>query len=152
MTIDLNDELVQDFLVRVKEKATGTAVIKSVSAGQMMVKIVSDELTEMLGGSSKPLDPVPGRLNIIMLCGLQGSGKTTTAGKLARRYKHLAYTTLRACRELDRETMRDIAIRIYDLFQWAVCITRVSTRSTFVACSSPTTRPTPIAWPRTSRR
>jgi len=84
---DVNYRLVQDFLDSVKEKATGTEVVKSVSPGQMMVKIVYDELVEMLGGSSSPLSLQPGKLSVIMLCGLQGSGKTTTAGKIARRFK-----------------------------------------------------------------
>ena len=77
----------QDFLDSVKEKATGTEVVKSVSPGQMMVKIVYDGLVEMLGGSSSPLSLQPGQMSVIMLCGLQGSGKTTTAGKIARRFK-----------------------------------------------------------------
>ena len=85
---DVNYRLVQDFLGSVKEKATGKEVIKSVSPGQMMVKIVYDALVEMLGGSSKPLSLLPGQLTVIMLCGLQGSGKTTTAGKIARRFKN----------------------------------------------------------------
>ena len=84
---DVNYQLVQDFLDSVKEKATGTEVVKSVSPGQMMVKIVYDGLVEMLGGSSSPLSLQPGQMSVIMLCGLQGSGKTTTAGKIARRFK-----------------------------------------------------------------
>ncbi|OGF98215.1 MAG: signal recognition particle protein [Candidatus Glassbacteria bacterium RIFCSPLOWO2_12_FULL_58_11] len=84
---DVNYGLVQDFLKAVEEKATGREVIKSVSPGQMMVKIVYDELTGMLGGSSRPLIYAAGQLSVFMLCGLQGSGKTTTAGKLARRLK-----------------------------------------------------------------
>ncbi len=84
---DVNYKLVQDFLASVREKATGQAVIKSVSPGQMMVKVVHDELVEMLGGSSRELNLQGGGIKVIMLCGLQGSGKTTTAGKLARRLK-----------------------------------------------------------------
>jgi len=84
---DVNYRLVQDFLKRVEEKATGREVIESISPGQMMVKIVHDELIQMLGGSSKPLSFNPGGLTVMMLCGLQGSGKTTTAGKLALRLK-----------------------------------------------------------------
>ncbi|MFH1070634.1 MAG: signal recognition particle protein [Candidatus Glassbacteria bacterium] len=81
---DVNYRLVQDFLGRVKEKAAGREVVRSVSPGQMMVKIVHDELVGMLGGSSRPLETSAGGVTVIMLCGLQGSGKTTTAGKLAR--------------------------------------------------------------------
>ncbi len=84
---DVNYKLVQEFLASVREKATGQKVIKSVSPGQMMVKVVHDELVEMLGGSSQELNLQGGGIKIIMLCGLQGSGKTTTAGKLAQRLK-----------------------------------------------------------------
>ncbi|HUU27126.1 MAG TPA: signal recognition particle protein [archaeon] len=84
---DVNYKLVQDFLQHVEEKAVGREVIRSVSPGQMMVKIVYDELIQMLGGSSQPLVFSPGPLSVIMLCGLQGSGKTTTAGKLALRLR-----------------------------------------------------------------
>ena len=84
---DVNYRLVQDFLKRVEEKALGREVIKSVSPGQMMVKIVHDELVELLGGSAKPLIRGKGQITIYMLCGLQGSGKTTTAGKLALQLK-----------------------------------------------------------------
>ncbi|HLA41733.1 MAG TPA: signal recognition particle receptor subunit alpha, partial [Candidatus Glassbacteria bacterium] len=82
---DVNYRLVQDFLGRVREQATGREVIRSVSPGQMMIKIVHDGLVEMLGGASRPLNLDAGGVSVIMLCGLQGSGKTTTAGKLARR-------------------------------------------------------------------
>ncbi|MBW7994999.1 MAG: signal recognition particle protein [Candidatus Glassbacteria bacterium] len=85
---DVNYKLVQDFLASVREKATGQKVIKSVSPGQMMVKVVHDELVEMLGGSSQELNLQGDGVKVVMLCGLQGSGKTTTAGKLARRLKN----------------------------------------------------------------
>ncbi len=84
---DVNLRLVQDFLGRVEQQAIGRQVIKSVSPGQMMVKIVYDELVAMLGGSFKPIEYGAGAVAVIMLCGLQGSGKTTTAGKLALRLK-----------------------------------------------------------------
>ncbi|MFC1537565.1 signal recognition particle protein [Gemmatimonadota bacterium] len=85
---DVNYKLVQEFLEKVEEHALGRKVIKSVSPGQMMVKIVYDELVAMLGGSSKPLSVAPEPPTIIMLVGLQGSGKTTTAGKIALRTKN----------------------------------------------------------------
>jgi len=80
---DVNFRIAKEFLEKVKEKALGEEVLMSVTPGQQFIKIVHDELCELLGATNKPLDisgspPVP-----IMLVGLQGSGKTTTAGKLA---------------------------------------------------------------------
>jgi signal recognition particle subunit SRP54 len=85
---DVNYRLVQDFLKRIEEQALGREVIKSISPGQMMVKIVYDELVRMLGGSSQSLAVAPNPPTVIMLSGLQGSGKTTTAGKMALRLKN----------------------------------------------------------------
>ncbi len=85
---DVNYKLVQEFLRKIEEQALGREVITSVSPGQMMVKIVYDELVNMLGGSSQPLSAAPSPPTVFMLCGLQGSGKTTTAGKLALRLKN----------------------------------------------------------------
>jgi len=85
---DVNYRLVQEFLKRIEEQALGREVVKSVSPGQMMVKIVYDELVQMLGGSSQPLTVAPSPPTVIMLGGLQGSGKTTTAGKMALRLKN----------------------------------------------------------------
>jgi signal recognition particle subunit SRP54 len=81
---DVNFNVVQDFMARVKDRAVGTLLIKSVRPEQQIVKIVHDELVELMG----PVDPTirfeKTGPTIIMLCGLQGSGKTTTSGKLAR--------------------------------------------------------------------
>ncbi len=82
---DVALDVVRAFIDRLKERAVGVEVIKSVTPGQMIVKIVHDQLIEALGASADPIDlnaaaPVP-----IMLVGLQGSGKTTTAAKIARR-------------------------------------------------------------------
>jgi signal recognition particle subunit SRP54 len=80
---DVNYKVAKDFLEKVKEKAMGEEVLTSITPGQQFIKVVYDELCELLGKTNKPLDiagspPVP-----VMLLGLQGSGKTTTAGKLA---------------------------------------------------------------------
>lgn len=80
---DVNFKVAKDFLEKVREKAMGEEVLTSITPGQQFVKIVYDELCEVLGSANKPLDvaaapPVP-----VMLIGLQGSGKTTTSGKLA---------------------------------------------------------------------
>lgn len=79
---DVNYTVVKEFINNVKEKALGTEVSKSLKPGEMFVKIVKDELVELLGGEASPLKINSG-LTISMLVGLQGSGKTTTIGKLA---------------------------------------------------------------------
>ena len=82
---DVALEVVKDFIDKVKEKAVGAEVVKSVTPGQMVVKIVHDELVRMLGSDADPIDlnapsPVP-----VLMVGLQGSGKTTTTAKIAWR-------------------------------------------------------------------
>jgi len=79
---DVNFKVVKDFVASVKEKALGKEVLESLTPGQQFTKIVHDELTAILGGEDAGLD-LTGRPAVIMLCGLQGSGKTTTAAKLA---------------------------------------------------------------------
>ena len=82
---DVALDVVRSFTDRVRTKAVGQDVIRSVTPGQMVVKIVHDELVAMLGSEAQPVDlnaPAP---VAIMLVGLQGSGKTTTAAKLAKR-------------------------------------------------------------------
>lgn len=80
---DVNFRVAKDFLEKVKEKALGEGVLMSVTPGQQFIKIVHDELCELLGTTNKPLDVSGSPPVSIMLVGLQGSGKTTTAGKLA---------------------------------------------------------------------
>ncbi|MEJ5169803.1 MAG: signal recognition particle receptor subunit alpha, partial [Fimbriimonadales bacterium] len=82
---DVNFDVAKRFIARVREKAVGEDVFGSLTADQTVIKIVRDELTELLGGSS------PSRFRwasspptVVVLCGLQGSGKTTTAAKLAK--------------------------------------------------------------------
>ena len=79
---DVNYKVVKEFTNKVKEKALGEEVANSLKPGEVFVKIVSDELTELLGGESADLN-LTGDPAILMLVGLQGSGKTTTIGKLA---------------------------------------------------------------------
>ena len=82
---DVALEVVRSFTERVREKAVGAEVLKSIKPGQMVVKIVHDELVEMLGTDAAPIDlnaPAP---VVVMMVGLQGSGKTTTSGKIAKR-------------------------------------------------------------------
>ena len=84
---DVSFDLTREFLERVQEKAVGQQVIKSVRPGQQLVKIVYDELVAMLGEKQAPLAHASVPPTIVLLVGLQGSGKTTTAGKLAKRLK-----------------------------------------------------------------
>ena len=79
---DVNYKVVKEFTNNVKEKALGEEVNKSLNPGELFVKIVKDELTDLLGGENTPLN-VSGNPATLMLVGLQGSGKTTTIGKLA---------------------------------------------------------------------
>ena len=80
---DVNYKIVKDFISTIQEKALGQDVLKSLTPGQQVVKIVKDELVELLGGKESKINFTPNPPTIIMLVGLQGSGKTTTAGKLA---------------------------------------------------------------------
>ena len=95
---DVNYKVVKEFTNTVKEKALGEEVQKSIKPGDLFVKIVKDELTELLGGESVPLN-TSGNPAILMLVGLQGSGKTTTIGKLSNllRKKHAKKPLLVAC-------------------------------------------------------
>lgn len=80
---DVNFRVVKDFIARVRERAVGQEVLQSLSPAQHVIKIVNEELIELLGGSDVGLSFAPKPPTIIMLVGLQGSGKTTTAAKLA---------------------------------------------------------------------
>ena len=95
---DVNYKVVKEFTNNVKEKSLGEEVAKSINPGDMFVKIVKDELTELLGGEASPLN-LSGNPAVLMLVGLQGSGKTTTIGKLSNllRKKHAKKPLLVAC-------------------------------------------------------
>ncbi|AEF93970.1 signal recognition particle protein [Desulfotomaculum nigrificans CO-1-SRB] len=81
---DVNFKVVKEFVAHVKERAIGQDVLESLSPAQQVIKIVKDELTELLGGTQAKINLSPKPPTIIMLVGLQGAGKTTTAGKLAK--------------------------------------------------------------------
>lgn len=80
---DVNYKVVKEFNSRIQEKALGQNVLKSLTPGQQVIKIVKDELVELLGGTESKINFSANPPTVIMLIGLQGSGKTTTAGKLA---------------------------------------------------------------------
>ena len=95
---DVNYTVVKEFINNVKEKALGQEVDKSLKPDELFIKIVKDEVVELLGGETAPLC-VDGNPSILMLVGLQGSGKTTTSGKLANylRKKEAKKPLLVAC-------------------------------------------------------
>ena len=79
---DVNFKIAKDFTTRVKDKAIGENVLTTLQPGQLMVKIVKDELTELMGGDAAGIN-LSGNPSVILMSGLQGSGKTTFSGKLA---------------------------------------------------------------------
>jgi signal recognition particle subunit SRP54 len=104
---DVNFKVVRGFIDRVKEKAVGHEVLKSLTPAQQVVKVVHDELVELLGGSGHRLAPSAHPPTIIMLIGLQGSGKTTTAAKLARLYAKQGQHPILAAADTYRPAAQD---------------------------------------------
>ncbi len=104
--------VVRHLMSEVKERALGSEVAKSLQPGQVIIKILNDVLTDLLGGQRRDLDlsKIP---SVILLCGLQGAGKTTTAGKLARMLvsqgKRVALTSVDATRPAAREQLQVLA-------------------------------------------
>lgn len=84
---DVNYKVAKDFIEKVKEKALGKEVIASVTPGQLITKIIYDELVELLGGGHSEISLNPNGATTILVVGLQGSGKTTFSAKLAKRLK-----------------------------------------------------------------
>ena len=104
---DVNFKVVRGFIDRVREKAVGQDVLKSLTPAQQVVKVVHDELVGLLGGSGHRLAPAPHPPTVIMLIGLQGSGKTTTAAKLARWYTKQGQHPLLAAADTNRPAAQD---------------------------------------------
>jgi signal recognition particle subunit SRP54 len=84
---DVNYKVVKDFIGKIKERAIGSEVLESLTPGQQVVKIVHEEMTQLMGGSSSRINFAPRPPTVIMMVGLQGSGKTTSSSKLARYLK-----------------------------------------------------------------
>ena len=104
---DVNFKVVKDFVATIKEKALGAGVLKSLTPDQMVVKIVKDEMVEMMGGTGSKLTFSPSGFTIIMLVGLQGTGKTTTAGKLAAYLKQTGKHPMMAACDIYRPAAID---------------------------------------------
>ena len=104
---DVNFKVVRAFIDRVKEKAVGQDVLTSLTPAQQVVKVVHTELVELLGGSGHRLAAAPHPPTVIMLMGLQGSGKTTTAAKLARLYTKQGQHPLLAAADTQRPAAMD---------------------------------------------
>ncbi len=104
---DVNFKVVRAFVDRVREKAVGQDVLRSLTPAQQVVKVVHDELVGLLGGSGHRLAPAPHPPTVIMLIGLQGSGKTTTAAKLARWYTKQGQHPLLAAADTNRPAAQD---------------------------------------------
>jgi len=98
---DVNFKVVKDFVAKVRERAIGNDVLESLSPGQHVVKIVHEELVAMLGTTSK-LELGQGAPPVLMLCGLQGAGKTTTAGKLALQLRKQGHRPLLVAADMQR--------------------------------------------------
>jgi signal recognition particle subunit SRP54 len=104
---DVNYQLAREFLERVRERAVGEQVLRSVKPGEQVVKIVHDELVELLGQERHGLETAAVGPTVILLVGLQGSGKTTTAAKLARRLGREGKKPLLAALDVNRPAAID---------------------------------------------
>ena len=104
---DVNLQVVKDFVARVKERAVGEEVTKSLTPGQQVVKIVHEELTEVMGGGDSRLAFAPRGPTTILLAGLQGSGKTTAAAKLALMLRKEGKTPALVAADLQRPAAID---------------------------------------------
>jgi signal recognition particle subunit SRP54 len=104
---DVNFQLAKDFLGRVEEKATGEKLIRTVAPGQQIVKIVHDELIHLLGDKQEGIRIAPVGPTVILLVGLQGSGKTTTAAKLAKRMVREGRSPMLAALDIQRPAAID---------------------------------------------
>lgn len=120
---DVNFRVVKQFIADVGERAAGAEVTKSVTPGQQVTKIVHDELVKLLGGSGVHLDLSPTPPTVIALCGLQGSGKTTTCGKLGLRLRKQGERVLLAATDVKRPAAidqlrtigREVGLDVFDL-------------------------------------
>ncbi len=119
---DVSLPVIKDFLAPVREKAVGQEVLKSLTPGHQMVKIVNDELTLLIGDAFTDIQFAAKPPTIILMAGLQGSGKTTTVGKLAKRFKEKGKNCLLVPADVYRPAAieqlhvlgRDLGVSVYD--------------------------------------
>jgi signal recognition particle subunit SRP54 len=104
---DVNVKVVRSFLERVRERAVGRDVLESLTPGQQVVKVVYEELAALMGGTANRLRTAGQPPTVLMLVGLQGSGKTTTAGKLARLIRGQGQRPLLVAADLQRPAAQD---------------------------------------------
>ena len=99
---DVNFRVARDFVARVKERSLGSDVMESLTPGQQVVKVVHEELTNILSGGDHRLTPASQLPSVLMLVGLQGSGKTTTAAKLALQLRRQGHSSIMVAADLRR--------------------------------------------------
>jgi signal recognition particle subunit SRP54 len=109
---DVNFKVVRSFTSSIKEKALGANIIGALNPGQQVVKIVSDELTELMGGAAADLAFSPRPPTIVLMAGLQGSGKTTATGKLARYLKEQGSSVAVAACDVYRPAAVDQLVKV----------------------------------------
>lgn len=94
---DVNLKVAKEFIAEVSEKAVGQEILKSLNPAQQVIKIVNDELIALMGGKNAKIEVAPKPPTVIMMCGLQGAGKTTLCGKLAYLLKKQGKKTASRC-------------------------------------------------------
>jgi signal recognition particle subunit SRP54 len=109
---DVNFKVVKDFVQKIREKAVGKEVLESLTPGQQVVKIVNEELCELLGKTNSRIQLSPNPPTVIMLVGLHGSGKTTTAAKLAMNFKKEGRRPMLVAADLQRPAAIDQLITL----------------------------------------
>ena len=124
---DVNFKVARQLVARIRERALGAELLKSLSPGQQVVKITNEELTVILGGGHQDLKPAPRPPSVVLMVGLNGSGKTTTAAKLARHLKRSGQRANLVAADLERpaaieqlETLGEqIGVEVYRGDRWA---------------------------------
>jgi signal recognition particle subunit SRP54 len=109
---DVNFKVVKDFVAQIRGRAIGKEVLESLSPGQQVIKIVHEELTALLGGSNEKIHLAPNPPTVIMMVGLQGSGKTTTSAKLARIFRKEGRRPMMVAADLKRPAAIDQLITL----------------------------------------